>query len=97
MSEATVRCPKCGHEGIVITNLLNSDLLLISDSQAAEIERLRAERDECRRLLREAVDGWTESCVVMSEDCKYSKEYGTAIVGGGWYEAARAAGVGDDE
>lgn len=41
MSEATVRCPKCGHDGIVITDLLNSDLRLIADSQAAEIERLQ--------------------------------------------------------
>ena len=26
MSEAIVRCPKCGHGGIVNTELLNSDL-----------------------------------------------------------------------
>ena len=41
MSETTVRCSECGHEGIVITELLNSDLALISDSLQAEIERLR--------------------------------------------------------
>jgi len=46
MAKATVRCPKCGHEGIVITDLLNSDLALISDSQQVEIERLTQERDE---------------------------------------------------
>lgn len=71
MAEATIRCPKCGHEGIVITELLNSDLALISDSQQAEIEQLRSELsektgelDECRNLLRELLaamrdgDGW---------------------------------------
>ena len=41
MSETTVRCPQCGHEGIVITELLDADLRLIADSQQAEIERLR--------------------------------------------------------
>lgn len=42
MSETTVKCPKCGFSGIVITELLDGDLRLISESQAAEIERLRA-------------------------------------------------------
>jgi len=45
MAEATVRCPKCGHEGIVITEILNSDLALISDHQQAEIERLKSDLD----------------------------------------------------
>lgn len=43
MSDATVHCPRCGHEGIVVTELLNSDLALISDSQQAEIERLEVQ------------------------------------------------------
>ena len=41
MSEATVRCPKCGHDGIVITELLNSDLRLIADDQSQKLAALR--------------------------------------------------------
>jgi DNA-directed RNA polymerase subunit RPC12/RpoP len=41
MSEATVRCPKCGHDGIVITELLNSNLRLIADSLQAENAELK--------------------------------------------------------
>lgn len=50
MADATVRCPKCGHEGIVVTELLNSDLALISDHQEAEIERLT-------KIIRSVIDG----------------------------------------
>lgn len=71
MSEATVRCPKCGHKGIVVTNLLNSDMLLIADSQAAEIERLRAERiDLVRWMLDRIEDGW-HGCV--TGDCPHEQ------------------------
>jgi len=48
MSEATVRCPKCGHEGIVITELLNSDLRLIADTLDFENQKLREENAELR-------------------------------------------------
>lgn len=57
MSEATVRCPKCGHEGIVITELLDSDLRLIADSQAAEIVRLRGFRDAVVEAMVENAGG----------------------------------------
>ena len=71
MSEATVRCPKCGHEGIVITELLNSDLRLIADLQAAEIEWLRAERiDLVRWMLDRIEDGW-HGCV--TGDCPHEQ------------------------
>ena len=40
-------------------------------------------------LLREAVEKYTEACVIASEDGKCSKEYGVAIVGSDWYEQAK--------
>ena len=51
MGEVTVRCPQCGREGIVITELLNSDLALISDHQQAEIERLQRQCDQLTELV----------------------------------------------
>lgn len=56
MAKATMRSPKCGHDGIVITDLLNSDLALISDSQAAEIERLQNEADAAVNTMEEWVE-----------------------------------------
>lgn len=85
MSEATVRCPKCGHKGIMVTNLLNSDLRLIADSQAAEIERLQSELDECRRLLREVCRD-PERVEVDGVRCW------EIITADEWMQAARAAG-----
>lgn len=84
MSEATVRCPKCGHKGIMVTNLLNSDLRLIADSQAAEIERLRSEVDERRRLLREGVNRLESDPVwwVHSLACEYWCEQAAKAAGG---------------
>ena len=58
--------------------------------------KMEADLATCRRLLQEACDNYTDACVVMSEDGKYSIEYGVAIVGDGWYKAARAAGGDDD-
>lgn len=83
MSEATVRCPKCGHKGIMVTNLLNSDLRLIADSQAAEIERLRSEVDECLQLLSIAEDAW--DCGAWNSLIAMQQLYLTRD----WYEAAR--------
>jgi hypothetical protein len=62
-----LRCPACGHCEKTISE---------------QLAELRAERDECRRLLREAVKQ-----VESQEVCRW--------VSKAWYEAAAAAGGGD--
>jgi hypothetical protein len=59
-----------------------NDRRLLSDCKQ-EIERLREERDECRRLLREVIASADigTSCVEL-------------VVSHEWLEAARAAGGG---
>ena|GEM_PF-6308392 len=42
MTTATITCSKCGQR-IEVSDLLNADLQLLCDSQAAEVERLRSE------------------------------------------------------
>ena len=51
MSEATVRCPKCGHDGIVITELLDSDVRLLADKLASDNKRLIEAAEEVAKQL----------------------------------------------
>ena len=53
----------------------------------AEIERLRGELDECRRLLREALQACEVYLPVVPDD-----QARVALLTLEWYEAARAAG-----
>jgi hypothetical protein len=59
---------------------------LLVECAVVEIERLREERDECRRLLREALS-WP---VITTE------EFANVIITESWRAAARAAGGGDE-
>lgn len=43
MTTTTVECPKCRETILLDLSLMNSDLLLICDSQAQEIQQLQAE------------------------------------------------------
>jgi hypothetical protein len=47
--KATIECPRCCHK-VVVTPLLNSDLRLLCDDQAAEIERLRHALEYIRQM-----------------------------------------------
>ena len=75
---------KCGSRAI------NDDpdrLLCDTCLRDAEIERLRGELDECRRLLREAIAACEVYLPVAPDD-----ETRIAVLTLEWYEAAKAAG-----
>ena len=78
---------KCGSRAI------NDDpdrLLCDTCWRDAEIERLRGELDECRRLLSTAEDAW--ECGAWNSLIGMQQLYLTRS----WYEAARAAGGGEE-
>ena len=80
------RCPKCGSYAI------NDDperVLCDKCWRDAEIERLLGELDECRRLLREALQACEVYLPVVPDD-----QARVALLTLEWYEAARAAGQG---
>ena len=89
MAESTIRCPKCGHEGIVITELLNADLRLIANSQAVEIkqllsriERLRAILTECAVALDNISHGFSETRVWNISDIIQLRDKAAKAAGG---------------
>ena len=57
--------------------------------QQRDVERLRSELDECRRLLREALQACEVYLPVVPDD-----QARVALLTLEWYEAARAAGQG---
>jgi hypothetical protein len=59
--------------------------------QQREIERLRGELDECRRLLREAIAACEGYLPVVPDD-----QTRVALLTLEWYEAALAAGGGEE-
>ena len=79
---------KCGSRAI------NDDpdrLLCDTCLRDAEIERLRGELDECRRLLREALQACEVYLPVVPDD-----QTRVALLTLGWYKAAAAAGGGEE-
>jgi hypothetical protein len=55
-----------------------------------EVKRLREQRDECRRLLREAVEA------ARSDDPDDPEEWYAALLEDEWFERAEKAGGGDE-
>lgn len=77
-------------------NLLESALrgeqgIEFDDGYSVNVAELTARLAAAEALLREAVEQFTDACVVASEDGKCSKEYGVAIVGAAWFERAKGA------
>lgn len=57
----------------------------------ARIRHRDKEMERLRSALSQVIDGYTDACVIASEDGKYSKEYGVAILGSDWLRAVRSA------
>ena len=55
----------------------------------AEYDALQATLAAARLSLRTAIENLTDACVIASEDGKYSREYGVAIVGREWLQPAK--------